>query len=392
MCIKAFTMPFLALGTILAADVSIIDQIVAKVNGEIITSSELSRQKNTIEADLRQRGAKDAQIAEALKEREKDILREKIDQMLLVQKGKEMNANVDQQFSKYQAEMMKQLKLADTEEFARKVREETGTPYEDWRNDIKNNMLTQRVIGQEVQSKINVPTADVQKYYEEHKSEFIREERVFLQEILLKTDGKNEAAVEKKAKDLAARAKKGERFAEMARDNSDAESAQQGGDVGSYKKGELDPTLEKMVFEGGKNFVTDPPLKRPNGFLILKVAEVHAEGQAPFEMVENEIREKLYMPKMAPAVRDYLTKLRQEAFLELRDGYVDTGAAPGKDTSWTDPAQLKPETVSKEELANEKRRKRFLGIPYGKAESIAEKEGEKEPEKGTSISKELQAK
>jgi peptidyl-prolyl cis-trans isomerase SurA len=381
----------------MAADVSVVDLIVAKVNGDIITKSEIERSKRQLEADLKQRSAsvnsaQAAQLRQQFEERSKDMLREKIDTLLLVQKGKEMSVNVDQQFSKYQAEMMKSLKIADQEQFANMVREQTGQTYEDWRNETKNAMLTQRVVGQEVQSKINVSAADVAKYFEEHKTEFVREERVFLQEIFLRTDGKNDAAVEKKAKDLVARAKKNERFAELARDNSESDSAAQGGDIGGLKKGELDPVIEKLVFEGGKGFVTDPPLRRPNGFLILKVAEVHKAGQATLEEVEQEIRERLYVPKMQPAVREYLTRLRTEAFLEIRDGWTDSGAAPGKDTSWTDPAELKPETVSKEELSNQKRKKRFLGIPVpGTSTSVAEKEAEKE-EKGVSASKALKAK
>jgi hypothetical protein len=105
--------------------------------------------------------------------------------------------------------------------------------------------------------------------------------------------------------------------------------------------------------------VTDP-IKQPNGWLILKVEERSQAGLQPFELVEGEIMEKLYMPRMQPAVRTYLTKLRQEAFLEIRAGYLDSGAAPGKDTSWKDPAKLVPATVTKEEVARQIHRKRLL--------------------------------
>jgi peptidyl-prolyl cis-trans isomerase SurA len=79
-------------------------------------------------------------------------------------------------------------------------------------------------------------------------------------------------------------------------------------------------------------------------------------------MVENEIMEKLYQPRIEPALRAYLTKLRMDAFLEIKPGWVDTGAAPGKDTTWTDPAQIKPETVTKEEVAARTRRRRLLAL------------------------------
>ena len=98
----------------------------------------------------------------------------------------------------------------------------------------------------------------------------------------------------------------------------------------------------------------------PNGFEILKIEDRYEAGQAPLADVENEVQEKLYMPRMQPKVREFLTKLREDAFLEIRAGYVDSGAAPGKDTAWKDPAQLKPQTTTKEEVASRKRKKKLL--------------------------------
>jgi len=102
-------------------------------------------------------------------------------------------------------------------------------------------------------------------------------------------------------------------------------------------------------------------MKTENGFVIFKMEERHEEGLAPFEEVENEVTEKLYATRMQPKAREFLTKLREQAFLEIRDGYIDSGAAPGKDTGWKDPAQLKPEMTTREEVAARKR-KRLLGI------------------------------
>ena len=199
-----------AAGTLLtAAEPIVIEQIVAKVNGEIITRSELLRLKKTMTDELKQRGAKPAEIESAVKEREKDFLREKIDSMLLVQKGRDLSINLDTDVSKYIANLQKQSGIVDADKFQGYIRENTGMSYEDYRAEIKNSMLTRRVIGQEVSSKIVIPKAEVRKYYDEHKNEFQREERIFLREIFLSIDGKSDAekaAVEKKAKDLVARA------------------------------------------------------------------------------------------------------------------------------------------------------------------------------------------
>jgi parvulin-like peptidyl-prolyl isomerase len=357
-----------------AADIVVIDEIVAKVNGDIVTRSEIDRSRKALEADLRQQGLTGVKLQQAMKEREGSLLRDRIDQLLLVNKAKELNLNVDSEISRRMAEIQKQLNEPDPDKFQRIVREQTGMSFEDYKNDMRNSMLTERVIRQEVGSQINIPRADVQKYYEEHKAEFVREERIFLREILLSTEGKDAATIaliEKKAKDLVARARKGERFPELARDNSDSKSAQDGGFIDGYKRGELSPQIEALVWDKERNHVTDP-IKLPNGFLILKVDEQHKAGQAPFEEVEGEIQNRLYMPKFQPKIREYLTALREQSFLEIKPGWTDIGAAPGKDTTWKDPAQLKPETVTKEEVAAQPRRKRLLWmvpIPGTKAAS-----------------------
>jgi len=187
---------------------------------------------------------------------------------------------------------------------------------------------------------------------------------VFLREILVATEGKDvigQGAAEKKAKDVAARAKKGEKFDELAQSNSDSGSAQQGGEIGAYEKGQLRAELEAAVWTQPRGFVTDP-INTGNGFLILKVDDHQKAGLAEFEEVQNEITGKLFQPRMQPELRKFLTQLRQDAFLEIKPGYEDSGAVPGKNTAWVDPAEIKPETVTKEAVLARSRRKKLLHV------------------------------
>jgi parvulin-like peptidyl-prolyl isomerase len=187
---------------------------------------------------------------------------------------------------------------------------------------------------------------------------------VFLREILISTDSKNpaqQAAAAKKATDLYTRASKGERFADLARENSDAETAQQGGELPPYKKGGLSSQLEAAVWKLAPGDVAKP-IKVEHGWLVLKVEDHTKSGQATLADVQEEIRNKLYEPQMEPKIREYLTSLRKSAFLEIKTGFVDSGAAPGMDTAWKDPAQLKPETVTKADVLEKKRRKRLLWV------------------------------
>lgn len=345
-----------------AADIGLVEEIVAKVNGDIITRSEIERSRRQMEAELKTRGTKAPELEKILADREKDALRERIDQLLLVQKGKELGINVEPDVSKYLAELQVQSKIADPEKFQQYVREQTGQSFEDFKAEVRNGYLTQRVIRQEVGSRISIPRAELEKYYNENKAKFMRDDRVFLREILVSTEGKDAAgiaAAEKKARDLSARGKKNEKFHEMAKASSDAATKEQYGELGGFKRGELNKQIEDIVFAADRGFVTDP-IRVANGFLILKVEEKHKAGQASFEEVEQDVMNELVQPKFQPQVREFLTKLRYESFLEIKPGYVDSGAAEGKSTAWTDPAQLKPETVTKEEVASQTRNRRLL--------------------------------
>ncbi len=349
---------------VFAADVVVVEQIVAKVNGDIITNNDLMRARRQIVEEMKARKASATEVETALATAEKNILRDKIDSILLASKGKELSINVDGEISKYVAEIMVKMKVANQEDLAKMITEQTGQSFEDWKSEMRTNMMTQRVVRQEVGGKINIKKEDLAKYYEEHKTEFVREEEIYLRELLLSSEGKSPAEVaglEKKAKDIVARLRKNEKFNLLVREFSDSQTKNEDGDIGWMKKGMLSKPIEDLVFKGQKNFVTDP-IKLPNGWLILRVEDFHLAGQAELEQVENEIMERLYMPRFQPQMREYLTKLRMDAFLEIKEDFLDSGAAPGKNTAWTDPAQLKPETVSKEEVASRRRMKRVLWV------------------------------
>ena len=356
---------FSAVAVCAAADnppIKIVEEIAAKVNGDIITRGELDRKRAEAEAEAKRQGLSGARLQDAMREFSTNVLREEIDQLLLVQKGKDLNINVDADVTRRLAEIQVQQRMPDPDKFQAFIREQTGMTFEDFKLQMKNQMLTQRVIGQEVMRNIVIPEPELQKYYEEHKKDFVREEQAFLSQILISTEGKSAeqaAAAEKKAKDLVARARKGERFPEMARDNSEASTAKGFGELPPYKKGEVAQNIEDQVWSQPKGHVTDP-IRTSNGFLILKVDDHQKAGQAELSEVENEIMEKLYAPRMQPKVRDYLTELRKSAFLEIKADYVDSGAAAGKDTTWIDPAQLKPETITKAEVANQAKHKKLL--------------------------------
>ena len=356
-----------ALPLAVAADVRVVEEIAAKVNGDIITRGELDSQRRDLERSLRGEGMTGAKLTDALKEYSSNSLRDQIDQLLLVQKAKDLSINVDSEVTRELADIQVRAKISDPDKFRAYLQEQTGMSYEDYRDRLKRQMLSQRVIGQEVGYRINIPEADLRKYYDEHKADFVRKEQVFLSQILISTEGKTPeqvAAAEQKAKDIVARANKGEKYSELVRQYSDdPETARSGGSLPPYGRGIMPKNMEDAAFKEKKGTVIGP-FKTGPGFVILRIDERFEAGQASFEEVKGQIQEELARPKMEPKIREFLTRLRTEAFLEIKDGYIDSGAAPGKDTRWHDVAQLKPQTTTKEEVAARvHRHKKFLFIP-----------------------------
>jgi peptidyl-prolyl cis-trans isomerase SurA len=353
-----------------AADVRIVEEIVAKVNGDIITRGELQRNRQAIEQDLQQHGVNGARLQEEIKLAEQNELRDQIDQLLLVQRAKDLNLKVDGDVTRKLAEYQVDSKITDPDQFHQWLQQQTGMPFEDYKQKMTDSMLTQKVISEEIGQRINIPESDARKYYEDHKKDFVREEQVFLSQIVISTEGKTPeqvAAAEKKAAELVQRARKGEKFSDLAKANSDdPETAKNGGELPPYKRSEglLRKEIADVVFAQKKGYVTDP-LKVPQGLLILRVDDHYEAGQASFEEVKDEVMQRMAAPLMQPKVREYLTKLRQDAFLQIKDGFVDTGAAPGKDTRWVDAVELKPETTTKEEVAAHHKKKLLWLIPVG---------------------------
>jgi parvulin-like peptidyl-prolyl isomerase len=352
-----------------AADVHVVEEIAAKVNGDIITRGELDQTRRDLEKGLRGEGLKGDKLQEELKTFAANALRDQIDQLLLVQKGKDLNISVDPEVTRELADIQVRAKISDPDKFRIYIQEQTGMSFEDYRDRLKRQLVSQRVIGQEVGYRMNIPENELRKYYEEHKTDYVRKEQVFLSQILISTEGKTPeqvAAAEKKAKDLVVRARKGEKFSDLVRENSDdPETARSGGSLPPYERGIMPKNMEEVVFneKNPKGYVTDP-FKAGPGFVILRIDERFGAGQASFEEVRNEIQEAITKPRMEPKIREFLTRLRAEAFLEIKDGYVDSGAAPGKDTRWHDVAQLKPQTTTKEEVAARvHRHKKILFIP-----------------------------
>ncbi len=370
----------LLLPSVLAAD-TVVEEIVARINNEIITRTEYSRSRDQLRQEIQQQDPSNADRDFA--DKQKDVLRDLIDQQLLLQKGKDLGFTGDTELVKRLDEMRKQMNLESMEDLE-KAAEAQGVSYEDFKQTQRNQIITQHVIGQEVGSHLALNKEDEQKFYDQHRAEMERPEQVRLSEILIapKTpapaaavgdtkpaatgDAKTEApaatpaetdaalaVAQAKAEDVLDQLHKGAKFGELAKKYSDGPSAKEGGDLSYFKRGTLAKELEDKVFALKPGEMTDV-IRTKQGYVILLVSEHQTAGIPSLKEVEPRIQDALYMQKLQPALRAYLTTLREEAFIDIRTGYIDSGASAN---------QTKPiETTEKEDKAKKLKKKKKLGV------------------------------
>ena len=304
-----------------------IEEIIARVNNEIITFTEYQKARQTAEDDAKQEcqgRCTPEQLQADIADRQKNTLRDLIDQSLLVQRAKDMGVNVKPDVIKQLDQIRKQNRLDSIEALEKAVTSE-GMNWEDFQSNIENHLLTQRVIGNEVGSHINITDEEITKYYEAHKSEFVRPEQVALREIEVSTQNKKPEELpdlKKKAETALKRIQDGEDFAEIAKRFSDSSTKDQGGFLGVYKRGELAKELEDKVFSMKKNELT-AVMETKQGYLVLQVLEHYDEGQQSLAKVRNEINEKLYSERLEPSMREYLKTLREQSYVIIKPGYQD---------------------------------------------------------------------
>jgi len=311
----------------------VVEEIIARVNNEIITTEDLNRARANLQSEVDQecQNCTPDQVRVQMANKEKNLLRDLIDQSLLVQRAKDSGINVDTEVIKRLDSIRQTYKLADLDALEKEVRK-SGQDYEDFKSQLQNQLLTQELIRKEVGSLIITSHEDVVKYYNDHKSEFVRPETVVLREIFVSTENKPAAdvpALRKKAENLRDRVQKiGDDFGELAKRFSDSPTAAQSGQLGTFERKQLDPNIADKVFGLNRGQMTDV-VETKNGFEVLQVQERYQAGEQPLDKVEGEITNHLYEQRMEPELRKYLTTLRQDSYVLIKPGYADTAGVSG---------------------------------------------------------------
>jgi len=333
-----------------------VEEIIARVNNEIITRSEYEKARLSAQEDAKtecQNRCTPEQLQTDIEDRQKHTLRDLVDQSLLVQRAKDMGVSVEPELIKRLDAIRTENKLASMEDLEKAVSAQ-GMNWEDFKNNIKNSLLTQRVISSEVGSHITVSDEEVTKYYEAHKAEFVGPEQVVLREIVVSTEGKKPEEfpdLKKKAETALKRVQDGEDFGEIAKRLSDGSTKSQGGFLGQYKRGELSKELEDKVFQMKRNQLTEV-METKQGYLVLQVLEHYDEGEQPLAKVRNRIMDELYSKRMEPAMREYLKTLREQSYVVIKPGYQDIAGGGG--------SEIQEVSATPEVTKSKKGHKKFL--------------------------------
>ena len=312
---------------------TIVEQIVARVNDSIITTTDFDQAVSDLTGSLQQQAQQSGKTVTAaeIATDKKNLLSHLIDNQLLEQRAKALGMSAETETVLALDQLRKQNHLATMEDLQKAV-ESQGESYEDFKQNIKNEILQKKVIEEDVAPRVAQPTPQqVAKYYDAHKKDFVQQDAVGLSEILIQTEGKPEAEqarLKSLADQVQQRASNGEDFAKLAQRYSNAPSAPQGGDIGFEQRKDLDPALSKVLFDLPMGGVT-PVEKISSGYLILKVTGIHHAGQETLAEASSQINNILYQQALRPEMNTYLAKLRREAYIVVKPGYVDTGANAG---------------------------------------------------------------
>ncbi len=303
----------------------VVEDVVVRVNDQIINRSDVERSQGQLTQELQQTNASPSEA----EDRQKNMLRDMIDQQLLLSRAKELGLNADAEVIRRLDEIRKQNKLETMEDLEKAARQQ-GVSFEDFKANIRNGILTQQVVRDEVGRRLQMTQAQEQAFYDAHPQQFEQPEQVRLSEILIPTPSDaSDAAVaqaQAKADEVAGKVKGGTKFEDAAKTYSGGPTAAQGGDLGEFKRGALAKVLEDQTF-GLQAGQATAPIRTRQGFVILKVTAHTPAGTPPLKEVEPQVQEAMYVEQMQPALRAYLTKLREDAYIDIKPGYVDAGSS-----------------------------------------------------------------
>lgn len=343
----------------LRADV--IEQVLVKVNGEILTKTDVEQLQvtamrasnpNVTAADLQN----DVALRKMLDQVTPRVIVNAIDELLLVQRGRELGLKMtDEQFNGILANIRKENKL-DTEEKFQTAMQQEGLSIPGLRKAFEKQMLINRVQQQDVFSRISISEEESRAYFAAHQAEFLTNESVTLRELFVRAaatvpaEGPSAtqtamAAAREKIDQIRLRVLK-EDFGTVAGEVSDAASKANGGLIGPLGADELNPDIQKVVSTLKVGQVSEP-LDAGNGYRLIKLDVRVPKKQATFEEARDDIADKVFQQRRAGEVLKYLERLRTQAIIEWKSASLKAAF----DAGVIEAAQVLAEDAAKAQAA-----------------------------------------
>jgi peptidyl-prolyl cis-trans isomerase SurA len=293
------------------ARAEIIERVVAKVNGQIITLSEFQSRQIAAAQGAR---VDPANVGAYLRQNNAKILQDAIDEILLLQKAEDAGIKAPPQWIDEAIDGIRKENKITTDEQFQEALEREGLTLAELRQNIEHGVIRRAIMQRDIQPKIEATESELLAEYEKQKAtEFTKPPTVTLQEILVKEDLGGETL----AREVVAKARGGEDFGTLARTYSQAPSRSHGGDLGQLAQGELNPSLEAVAFALPVSGVSDP-MPVEGGYRIIKVTAKTSGSTTPYEAAKEKVRDRLMMARFETAYEAYMQELRKTASIELR--------------------------------------------------------------------------
>ena len=299
----------------LAQEEEVLDEIVAKVNNEVITLSHLKRELKALRSSLRGEYATPEQLEKAFQERRRDLLKNVIENKLLLQRAENlgMGADIESDVEVQLEEVLNKSGIPNLQVFD-EILQRQGNSLVAFRENLRQRMTIDLLLQQMVYSKITLLTPEIQAFYEEHLNRFTLPAEVELAEILILKEGVGAAQARLKADQIRAQLIAGGSFEELAKEHSDGPTASRGGNTGTFRRGTMAANLEQAAFDLEAGAISGI-VESDYGFQVLKLLDKKESRRKPLEEVRQEIQRELYSEKAQPELREFMRGL-------LADGYI----------------------------------------------------------------------
>jgi peptidyl-prolyl cis-trans isomerase SurA len=328
----AFSVALVALLT-LPAHGQIIEQVLVKVNGEIISKTDLEDRQIVALREMNTRMdpeslKTDEGLRKALAEVTPQILVDAIDEILMVQLGREKGYRLtDEMFKSWLADLRKEQKLEDDAKFEAVLKQE-GMTLAELRRNLERSYLVNRIQQDEVGAKLQITEQEARQYYQANRSEFIQPASVTFREVLIELPagaqtaaGVNVAAddeVKQRIEAVRARALAGEDFTALVDEVSDSPTKANGGLIGPLNVADLSPALQEMLQKMKPGDITEP-LRASKGYQMLKVETLTQATPQPFDAVRDLVADRVHAARQRTEIRRFLARMRSQALIEWRN-------------------------------------------------------------------------